>query len=204
MNELARHGSVTRTTKGPSRSSSGESRLTQITTSLLLLGSVVKGVEALPEALDALRQAAALAPTRRRQFWLGILYARWTRRIRDPYIVAAAELDSAGTSKNTGIALRQLGSTICWVAGIRARSKSSSGLGDRSDGLAAWLWLAQGYQNSGDRAKACEAYRAPWSSSRIRRTRSRAGRPWGVDGAKEGFDEAAAGRRHRHPGPRAS
>jgi tetratricopeptide (TPR) repeat protein len=125
------------------------------------LGLSLKELKRYPEALDALRQSAALAPNRAdRQFWLGILYAQLdSTEAASRSLSRAVELDSAGTSKNTGIALRQLG-----FYDLLARRHASAiqklqraTTIDPTDWQAT-LWLAQGYQNSGDRAKACEAY----------------------------------------------
>jgi tetratricopeptide (TPR) repeat protein len=125
------------------------------------LGLSLKELKRYSEALDALRQAAALAPGKAdRQFWLGILYAQLDSTDgASRALTRAAELDSTGTNKNTGIALRQLGFYDLlgrkYASAIQKLQRAT--VIDATD-WQAWLWLAQGYQNSGDRAKACEAY----------------------------------------------
>ena len=93
-------------------------------------------------------------------FWLGIMYAQVdsvaaARR----ELGLAVEMDSTGTNKNTGVALRQLGFYKLldrdYPEAIKMLERAVA-INDKDS--QAWVWLAQGYQNSGNRSKACEAY----------------------------------------------
>jgi tetratricopeptide (TPR) repeat protein len=125
------------------------------------LGLSYKELRRYPEALAALRQATVLADTKAdRHFWLGIMYAQVDSVAEaKKSLTRAAELDSAATNKNTGVAYRQLGFYELldkdYVEAIRLLGRAVQ-INDQD--VQAWVWLAQGYQNSGNRAKACEAY----------------------------------------------
>jgi Tfp pilus assembly protein PilF len=74
-------------------------------------------------------------------------------------LAKAVELDSAGTNKNTGFALRQLG----YYALLAKENGEATRMLERSvainpQDLQAWIWLAQGHHNSGNKSRACEAY----------------------------------------------
>lgn len=127
------------------------------------IGLSYKEMKETPKAIEAMLQSVALAPDKAdRHFWLGILYAGVPdsgARARSALNQAVA-LDSAGTSKNTGIALRQLGFYDLldkrWSDAIQKLERAVQI--DPND-FQAWLWLGQAYQNSGNRGKACECYR---------------------------------------------
>ncbi len=115
----------------------------------------------LPEAIDAMRQATTLAPDKPdRHFWLGLLYVQSdssSRAEQEFQQVVQAEGGSAG---NRAIALRQLGYYHLIrkdYPGAVERLEQSATLNPKDPGTL--LWLAQGYQNAGNRAKAVENYR---------------------------------------------
>src|SRR5438093_2159415 len=125
------------------------------------IGLSYKEMKQYPEALDALRRAAELGEGKfDRHFWLGIMYAQVDSvagaRLE---LGRAIELDSTGTNKNTGVALRQLGFYKLldrdYPEAIKMLERAVA-INDKDS--QAWVWLAQGYQNSGNRSKACEAY----------------------------------------------
>jgi tetratricopeptide (TPR) repeat protein len=125
------------------------------------LGLSYKELRRYPEALEALRQAAVLGGTKAdRHFWLGIMYAQVdsVAEARGS-LTRAVELDSSASNKNTGVAYRQLGFYELiekdYAEAIRLLGRAVQ-INDQD--VQAWVWLAQGYQNSGNRAKACEAY----------------------------------------------
>jgi tetratricopeptide (TPR) repeat protein len=125
-------------------------------------GLSYKELKQYPQALTALQKSASLAESKAdRQFWLGILYAQVdsTEGARRA-LTRAVELDSAGTSKNTAIALRQLGFyDLLDKKYPDAKQKLEKSVGINPQDVQALVWLAQAYQNSGDRAKACEYYK---------------------------------------------
>jgi len=115
-----------------------------------------------PEALTALRKAAQLAPTKAdRHFWLGIVYAQVdsTQSAKTQFEQVVA-LDSAATGKNTAIALRQLGYyDLLAKSYADATKKLSQSVAISAQDVQSWVWLGQAQQNSGDKTKACDAYR---------------------------------------------
>ena len=125
-------------------------------------GLSYKELKQYPEALTALRKAAQLAPGKAdRHFWLGIVYAQL-----DSTQGAAAEfervvaLDSTATGKNTAIALRQLGYyDLLRKSYAEATKKLSQSVAISAQDVQSWVWLGQAQQNSGDKTKACDAYR---------------------------------------------
>lgn len=126
------------------------------------MGLSYKELKQYPEALVALRKAAQLGEAKAdRQFWLGVMYAQLdsTEGARRAF-TRVVELDSAGTSKNTGIALRQLGYPELlkknYPEAIRLLVRAVT-INDQD--IQAWIWLGQAYQNTGNKDKACEAYR---------------------------------------------
>ena len=123
------------------------------------IGLSYKEMKQYPEALAALRQAAALGDAKGdRHFWLGILYEQ-----SDSTAQALREfqrsLDLDSTSSTAAIAYRQIGYR-------RLLAKDYNGAIPLLERAAAvnpkdvqtLVWLAQGYQNSGNRAKALEFY----------------------------------------------
>ena len=120
-----------------------------------------------PEALAALRRAAAMDSAKaERHFWLGILYAQESaKKGQEAYADSAKQalyrsvaLDS--TSKTAGVAYRQLGYYRLlekdWNGAIAQLERAVALNGQDVQAL---VWLAQGYQNSGNRAKATEYYK---------------------------------------------
>ena len=126
------------------------------------MGLSFKELKQYPDALEALRTSARMADTRAdRHFWLGIMYAQLdstdgaTRAFN-----RVIELDSAGTSKNTAIALRQLGLFDLLAKRYSdAIQKLNRAVTISPTDVQSWVWLGQAYQNSGNREKACECYR---------------------------------------------
>ncbi len=111
-------------------------------------------------ALAALRRAAAIDSAKaERHFWLGILYAQQdsVQQARQA-LVRSVELDS--TSRNAGVANRQLGFYRLldrdWSGAI-PRLERAVAINDQD--IQAWVWLAQGHQNSGNRSRATECYK---------------------------------------------
>ncbi len=125
------------------------------------IGLSYKEMNQYPQALDALRQAAALAPTRAdRHFWVAILYQQLDSLSQaEREFQAAVDLDSTA-SANKALALRQLG----FFKLVRKENTEAVRLLEQSvemnpKDVQAVVWLAQAYQNSGNRAKATENYR---------------------------------------------
>jgi tetratricopeptide (TPR) repeat protein len=115
-----------------------------------------------PEALAALQQAAALDSTRAdRYFWVGLLQDQ-QKSIPDAQVAfeRAVALDTTGRAPNTAIALRQLGYYRLLDRGFGDAVQyleRSAEINPRDS--ATLLWLGQGYQNMGNRAKAIDYYR---------------------------------------------
>ena len=113
------------------------------------------------DAIGAMRQSASLAEGKAdRHFWLGLLYVQADSVGQaEQEFQRVVDLDT-GNSNNKAIALRQLGY-------YRLRRKENAGaidLLEQSAGInpkdvGTLVWLAQGYQNSGNRGKAAENYR---------------------------------------------
>lgn len=123
-------------------------------------GLSYKELKQFPEAIAALRQSATLAPNKAdRHFWLGLVLAT-ADSIPEATaaLVRSTELDS--TSKNAAVAYQQLGYRALlakdWSQAIRLLERSAS-LNDKDTHTL--VWLGQGYQNSGNKGKAMEAYR---------------------------------------------
>jgi tetratricopeptide (TPR) repeat protein len=123
-------------------------------------GLSYKEMKQLPEAIAALRQAAVHAPGKAdRHFWLGLVLASADSIAEgNAALVRMTELDS--TSKNAAIAYQQLGYRALldkdWPRAISLLERSAS-INDKD--VATLVWLAQGYQNSGNKGKAIETYR---------------------------------------------
>ena len=126
------------------------------------IGLSYKEMKEYSKALDALRESARLAESKAdRQFWYGILLAQVDSVAAAKTVLSrAVTLDTTGTSKNTGVAQRQLGFYDLlakdYSSAIQKLEKSVQ-ISDKD--VQAWVWLAQAYQNSGNRTKACEAYK---------------------------------------------
>jgi tetratricopeptide (TPR) repeat protein len=113
-----------------------------------------------PEALEAFRQSATLAENKSdRQFWLGVLYAQLDS-IPQAKVRLQRSLDLDSTGAFSGVAYRQLGFYALldknYVEAIRLL-KNAVIRNDKD--VQAWVWLGQGQQNSGDRARAIESYK---------------------------------------------
>jgi tetratricopeptide (TPR) repeat protein len=125
------------------------------------LGLCYKELKQLPEALAALRQAATLADRKAdRHFWFGMMLADMdSAASARRELQRAVDLDTTATTKNTGFALRQLGYYELldrnYVDALRVLERAVT---INEQDVLAWLWYAQGCQNSGNRSKACEAY----------------------------------------------
>ncbi len=123
-------------------------------------GLSYKEMKQLPEAIAALRQAASLAPGKAdRHFWLGLVLASADSTAEaSAALLRSTEIDS--TSKNAAIAYQQLGYRALlekdWSRAIGLLERSAS-LNDKD--VHTLVWLGQGYQNSGNKGKAIEAYR---------------------------------------------
>ncbi len=113
-----------------------------------------------PEALTVLRQAAAIDSTHAdRFFWLGAVADQQKQTDEaERSFRRCVDLDSTGTLAAT--AFRQLGYYQLlrrdWPGATRDLARATA-LDDRD--AQAWLWLGQGYENSGNREKAAESYR---------------------------------------------
>jgi tetratricopeptide (TPR) repeat protein len=127
------------------------------------IGLSHKEMKQYPEALEALKRAAAIDSAKAdRFFWLGILHAQLADpgKVDDSARTAwlqSVALDS--TSKTAGIAYRQLG----YYRLLEREWDGAAALLERSTGIEprdvqSLVWLAQAYQNSGNRAKAVENY----------------------------------------------
>jgi len=122
-------------------------------------GLCLKEMQRNPEALVALRAAAQIDSAKAdRFFWLGVVAdAEKQSAEAEQAFQRSTDLDS--TSALAGKAYRQLGFYRLlrrqWPAAIPLLRRAVDL--DASDSQA-WLWLAQGYQNSGNRARATESY----------------------------------------------
>ncbi|MFM7231301.1 MAG: tetratricopeptide repeat protein [bacterium] len=124
------------------------------------LGLSHKELKQFPEAIAALRQSATLEPTKGdRHFWLAVTLTQADSIDAglDAFRAAVA-VDS--TSKNSAVARQQLGYRALlkkdWGSAIDDLERSVA-IDPRN--VQSLIWLAQAYQNSGNRAKATEYYR---------------------------------------------
>jgi tetratricopeptide (TPR) repeat protein len=114
-----------------------------------------------PEAIAAMRQSANLADGKvDRHFWLGLFYVQADSIDQaQQEFRRVVELDT-GNSNNKAIALRQLGYYRLlrkeYVEAIEFLERSAS---INPNDAGTLLWLAQAYQNSGNRGRAVEYYR---------------------------------------------
>lgn len=122
-------------------------------------GLSYKQLKQSPEALAALERAAAIDSAKAdRWFWLGVVYDEQKRSAdaRNAF-QRSVQLDS--TSKLSSTAFAQIGLYRLldkdWngAVGVLERSVQVD-----AQNVQAWVWLGQAYQNSGNRAKATEAY----------------------------------------------
>ena len=124
------------------------------------LGLSLRAREDNPAALEALREAARLDPNvGARLFWLGAAFVKVdsTAQAKQAF-ERSVELDS--TSVVSAVALQQLGYFALlakdYPEAIR-RLERSVAIDPKQ--VQSWVWLAQAYQNSGNRARAIEYYR---------------------------------------------
>ena len=124
------------------------------------MGLSYKEMKQLPEAIAALRQSAALAPTKaERHFWLGLVLASVDSiSASNDELRRSTEIDS--TSKNAAVAFQQLGyrSLLAkeWSPATEMLERSAA-INDKDTHTL--VWLAQGYANAGNRSKAVDVYR---------------------------------------------
>lgn len=124
------------------------------------IGLSQKELKHFPEALDALRQSVALDSTKAdRYFWLGVLNDQ-QKATADAKAAFTRSVALDDTSKLAGKARRQLGFYLLlekdWPNAITNLERAVAL--DNQD-VQALVWLGQGYQNSGNREKAMDAYR---------------------------------------------
>ncbi len=124
------------------------------------LGLSHKESKQLPEAITALRQAVTLAPTKAdRHFWLAVTLTQ-----ADSIDAALGEFRAVvavdSTSKNAAVSYQQLGYRPLlkkdWSGAIENLERA---VAIDPKNLQSLIWLAQAYQNSGNREKAREYYR---------------------------------------------
>jgi tetratricopeptide (TPR) repeat protein len=123
-------------------------------------GLSLKELGRAPEALTELQKAAEIDTSKAdRFFWLGAIYdAQKATDDAEQAFRRSVSVDSVGPMASK--AYRQLGFYRLlkkqWPAAIALLQRAVTL--DAQDSQA-WLWLAQGYQNSGSRERASEAYR---------------------------------------------
>jgi tetratricopeptide (TPR) repeat protein len=122
-------------------------------------GLSYKEMKQLPDAIADLRQSFILAPTKAdRPFWLAVTL---TQADSIDAAVAAFKATVAldSTSKNSAVAWQQLGYRSLlkkdWAGAIAALEQAAAIDPHNEQTL---IWLAQAYQNNGNRAKATEYY----------------------------------------------
>ena len=124
------------------------------------LGLSLKEMKQLPDAITALRQAANLAPAKGdRHFWLAVTLTQADSiEAGLEEFRATAAVDS--TSKNAAIARQQIGFRRLlkkdWTGAIQELEQSIT---IDPQNVQSLIWVAQAYQNSGNRAKAVEYYK---------------------------------------------
>ncbi|HEY6865644.1 MAG TPA: tetratricopeptide repeat protein [Candidatus Eisenbacteria bacterium] len=127
------------------------------------LGLSYKELKQYPQALAALRQATVLADAKAdRHFWLGLLYAQVDSvEAARHEMQRVLDLDTTA-SLQRGIALRQLGYYKLldkdYPEAVRLLESAAGLIKDPASLGQTWVWIGQGYQNSGNRTKALEAY----------------------------------------------
>jgi superkiller protein 3 len=124
------------------------------------IGLCQKELKRYPEALTALKQSTALDSTKaERFFWLGVLSDQ-QKAISDAEVAFRRSVALDDTSRLASKARAQLGF-------YRLLQKDWSGALQHLERsvvldpqyVQAWVWLGQGYQNSGNRDKAIDAYK---------------------------------------------
>jgi tetratricopeptide (TPR) repeat protein len=149
---------------------------------LLLPRFVHEEMRALPEAIAALRQSAALEPTKGdRHFWLAVTLTQ-----ADSIDAGIAEFEATvavdSTSKNAGVAHQQLGYRNLlkkdWGGAVDHLERAVAIDGRNLQSL---IWLAQAHQNSGIVRRRRSTTARCSRSSRGRRTPRRDSRRSGCD-----------------------
>jgi tetratricopeptide (TPR) repeat protein len=125
------------------------------------VGLACRELDRIPAALEAMRSAVALAPEKpERHFWFGLLCVQSDSAGRAEEEFERVVALEQGNSASKAIALQQLGYYRLlrreYAAAIE-RLEASVAINPQDPNTL--LWLAQGYQNSGNRAKAVENYR---------------------------------------------
>jgi len=123
-------------------------------------GLCQKELKRFPEALEALKQSTTLDTTKAdRFFWLGVLCDQ-QKNIPDAQVAFRRSVALDDTSKLASKARAQLGYYQLlakeWPGAIQHLERS---VALDAQYVQAWVWLGQGYQNSGNRDKAMDAYR---------------------------------------------
>ena len=124
------------------------------------MGLCQKELKRFPEALDALRKSTSLDSTKAdRYFWLGVLSDQ-QKNIAEAQAAFQRSVALDDTSKLASKGRAQLGYYRLldkdWSGAIQHLERS---VALDSQYVQAWVWLGQGYQNSGNRDKAMDAYR---------------------------------------------
>jgi len=127
------------------------------------LGLSYKELRQYNDALPALRQAVSLADGKAdRHFWLGLLYAQVDSVEGAKHeMQRVLDLDTTASAQR-GIALRQLGYYKLlekdYAEAVRLLESAAALIKDPPSLGQTWVWIGQGYQNSGNRTKALDAY----------------------------------------------
>lgn len=124
------------------------------------IGLCQKELKRYPEALDALQKSVALDSTKAdRFFWLGVINDQ-RKAIPEARLAFQRSVALDDSSKLAGKARRQLGFYLLldkdWTGALGHLERAVQL--DVQD-VQAWVWLGQGYQNSGNREKAMTAYK---------------------------------------------
>ena len=124
------------------------------------IGLCQKELKRYPEALAALQKSVALDSTKAdRFFWLGVLNDQ-QKAIPEARTAFQRSVALDDSSKLAGKARRQLGFYLLldkdWTGALDHLERAVAL--DGQD-VQAWVWLGQGYQNSGNREKAMSAYK---------------------------------------------
>ena len=124
------------------------------------IGLCQKELKRYPEALEALEKSVALDSTKAdRYFWLGVINDQ-RKAIPEARTAFQRSVALDDSSKLAGKARRQLGFYLLldkeWTGALGHLERAVAL--DVQD-VQAWVWLGQGYQNSGNREKAMTAYK---------------------------------------------
>jgi tetratricopeptide (TPR) repeat protein len=124
------------------------------------MGLCQKELKRFPEALDALKKSTSLDSTKAdRFFWQGVLSDQ-QKNVPDARVAFQRSVALDDTSKLASKARAQLGYYRLlekdWAGAVQHLERS---VALDPQYVQAWVWLGQGYQNSGNRDKAIDAYR---------------------------------------------